>query len=209
MSEFYYLQPMLEVLSTAFYHASISEEEADPPPSDIPEDRTFDHILVPKQPGEVLLGHTGEADRFYFDHPDVSPNLVLRLDQDDIDLEDKTQLYWNGYPIKTDAVRVLKFSPKDGDVLDFSGLPAGISLSGHTPKPYSIWIEELDTSINHYPVHIDLDGDPRSVEMGIFLAPTPEDLEPIGHLKRPGEVLTGQMINTHKEIIDGMILLPA
>ena len=132
----------------------------------------------------------------------------MRLDQGTIDLEDKTQLYWNGYPIKTEAVRVLKFDPKEGDVLDFSGLPTEISVSGHTPKAYSVWVGELDDSINHYPVYIDLDGDPRSIEMGIFLAPTPEDLEPIGPVGSTGKVLTGQMISMDKTVTEDMFLLP-
>lgn len=167
----------------------------------------FDHVLTPERAGDILVGRDGGTDRFIFDDSSLSPNLTLKLATQDVDVEEAQPLRWHGYQLVTDAVRVEKFNPEEGDVLDFSGLPQEVSFSGSTPHAYGVWLEELDDTISHYPLKIDLDGDPGTIEMGIFLAPTSFDLGARGHTRPDGEIiLTGDSLDMHKTMTSSMFI---
>ena len=145
-----------------------------------------DYVLIPGGSGDTLIGHDGAVDRFVFDDLSLSQNVASNV---------------------SDAVRIKKFNPKEGDVFDFSGLSQELSFSGHTPRPYAVWVEKFDNAISHYPLKMDLDGDPRSAEMGVLLAPTSADMEP-WKLRVPGRiVLTGNHADTHKTMTDDMFIL--
>lgn len=144
-----------------------------------------DHVLAPKKVGDTLIGHDGAVDRFVFDDPSFSLGVSLNT---------------------SDAVRVKNFNPKEGDVLDFSGLSQELSFSGHTPRPYAVWVERFDNAVSHYPLKMDLDGDPRSAEMEVLLAPTSADMEP-WKMGVPGRImLTGNHVDTHKTMTDDMFI---
>lgn len=167
----------------------------------------FDHVLTPERVGDILVGHDGETDRFVFNNPSLSPNLALKLAKEDVDVGEGQPLRWHGYQLVTDAVRVEKFNPEEGDVLDFSGLPQEVSFSGHTPYAHGVWLGDLDDTISHYPLKIDLDGDPRTIEMGVFLAPTSFDLGARGYASPDGEIiLTGDSLDMHKTMTSSMFI---
>lgn len=191
---------------------------------------TFDHILTPEKIGDHLAGHYDEADRFVFNDPSLSPNLNIWTVRGDVPavvdflvvdnneavfatldadlrgrelLDFKGPMRYRGSLVMSDAVQVEDFNPDEGDVLDFSGLGQNLSFSGHTPQPYSVWTDTYELHAQSFPLKIDLDGEPESIEMGIYLVQTHAD-----SIERMNEVNRDLSIfDVHKEMADDMFIL--
>ena len=157
----------------------------------VQEDPAFDHVLTPQHTGDTLVGHNRAADRFVFDNPSLSPNLEFSLVESTASSRGRDPLQRRGYTLETDAAQVKKFRPQDGDVFDFSGLSQDLSFSGYTPQPYAVWIDRYDQTASRYPIKVDLDGNPESIEMGVFLLPTSADRN--GRTYDPMKTMTDDM----------------
>ena len=132
-----------------------------------------DHVLTPEKVGDVLVGHNGETDRFVFNDPSLSSDSrMMTVAQ----VEGREAQYLEDYIVARAPVRIEDFNPDEGDVIDFSALGTDLSFSGSTPQSHAVWSGERHYASLDYTLQVDLDGNPRTTEMWVLLAPTAADM---------------------------------
>lgn len=143
----------------------------DPEESYIP---VFDNILIPQKIGDSLIGRDGARDRFVFNDPSLSSDpRVMTI----AEVQGREPKNMKDSRVIRSPILVENFNPDEGDVLDFSQLKEGLSLSGTTPQKNSVWLSGRHNTSSDYMLEVDLDGIAHTTEMYVLLAPTDADIK--------------------------------